>query len=508
MKNILQKSTGTMLAFALLLMGIAPTASAMNTTASVADAYPMPQERLGLTIYWGNVDGAVQDTSRMNFDGSVSVDRGMVNLVKTIKFERHDAYRDAITNKQNPVSWRSLIYNQYDGVEVEVNAVKSAKVRISTTQGEMVLPVRTLMRAKDSLRLNFGDGREIIVKVKHYVEPTPTPQTTDVIVAWGGPISKIVKDTIATNKATYTQAERTALANKILKVSDVQNIQTLLPASSKKSVASIKKLAIKPTILPKPIDFSGAVALSGNGKMRLFSPMMFENNDKITRDEKNYTSWKSTIRGHFDAVVLNTSVNDAVLSAVNTPAKLTYKTKAGGGFGMSVNLKELYKKGFEMRYITVGNAQYGVVMVALPRPVCQTLLARLVEKCPSILPAPTPLPAPKPMPMPMPPIKKIKINQFNAQATNEIKPIKGLKKLGLILTRNLHFGSRGADVSKLQRYLKEKGYYYGNIVGYYGPLTRKAVQRYQCVKLGLCSGSEKSNGYGMVGPMTRHKLAE
>ena len=46
-----------------------------------------------------------------------------------------------------------------------------------------------------------------------------------------------------------------------------------------------------------------------------------------TNKEKNYTSWKSTIRGHFDAVVLNTSVNDAVLSAVNTPQNLPAKQK-------------------------------------------------------------------------------------------------------------------------------------------------------------------------------------
>jgi peptidoglycan hydrolase-like protein with peptidoglycan-binding domain len=42
--------------------------------------------------------------------------------------------------------------------------------------------------------------------------------------------------------------------------------------------------------------------------------------------------------------------------------------------------------------------------------------------------------------------------------------------------RPLTIGSRGADVSALQQYLKEQGYFsYPQITGYFGPYTWKAV---------------------------------
>jgi len=63
----------------------------------------------------------------------------------------------------------------------------------------------------------------------------------------------------------------------------------------------------------------------------------------------------------------------------------------------------------------------------------------------------------------------------------------------------LREGSRGEEVSTLQRELKNRGYFtYPNITGYFGPITRDAVIRFQ-----------RDNGLlvdGIVGPQTRKAL--
>ncbi len=72
------------------------------------------------------------------------------------------------------------------------------------------------------------------------------------------------------------------------------------------------------------------------------------------------------------------------------------------------------------------------------------------------------------------------------------------------INRTLALGSTGKDVEELQRFLKALSYYtYPEITGYFGPVTERAVQNFQCQKLGICSGSPYINGYGVVGPKTR-----
>jgi peptidoglycan hydrolase-like protein with peptidoglycan-binding domain len=76
----------------------------------------------------------------------------------------------------------------------------------------------------------------------------------------------------------------------------------------------------------------------------------------------------------------------------------------------------------------------------------------------------------------------------------------------LNLTRTLYFGMRNTDVTTLQNFLISKGYLsQGNASGYFGPLTRQAVQRFQCDKLRICSGTT-TTGYGVVGPRTRGEM--
>lgn len=76
------------------------------------------------------------------------------------------------------------------------------------------------------------------------------------------------------------------------------------------------------------------------------------------------------------------------------------------------------------------------------------------------------------------------------------------------ITRTLAFGSTGDDVRALQTMLARDLSIYpeGLITGYFGALTRRAVQRFQCAYNIVCSGDEASTGYGQVGPRTRAAL--
>ncbi|MBI2475668.1 MAG: peptidoglycan-binding protein [Candidatus Taylorbacteria bacterium] len=75
-----------------------------------------------------------------------------------------------------------------------------------------------------------------------------------------------------------------------------------------------------------------------------------------------------------------------------------------------------------------------------------------------------------------------------------------------IFKRPLDIGSRGDDVRLLQIFLaKDKSVYpEGYATGYFGPITARAVGRFQ-LKYGLVKSSRES-GYGFVGPKTRTLL--
>lgn len=76
------------------------------------------------------------------------------------------------------------------------------------------------------------------------------------------------------------------------------------------------------------------------------------------------------------------------------------------------------------------------------------------------------------------------------------------------LTKSLFFGSRGAEVFELQKFLAADHEIYpeGIVSGFFGSLTEKAVKRFQA-KYGVVSGGAPlSTGYGVVGPKTRAKV--
>lgn len=70
----------------------------------------------------------------------------------------------------------------------------------------------------------------------------------------------------------------------------------------------------------------------------------------------------------------------------------------------------------------------------------------------------------------------------------------------------LILGMRGDEITAFQNFLKSQGadiYPEGKITGYFGSLTRAAVQRFQ-IKYGIAASGDA--GFGVVGPKTRVKI--
>ncbi len=74
------------------------------------------------------------------------------------------------------------------------------------------------------------------------------------------------------------------------------------------------------------------------------------------------------------------------------------------------------------------------------------------------------------------------------------------------LSRTLFLGDQGPDVTQLQTILQQQGYFPLAPTGYFGALTQKAVQAFQCDQAIVCSGAPGTTGYGAVGPRTRGVL--
>lgn len=76
------------------------------------------------------------------------------------------------------------------------------------------------------------------------------------------------------------------------------------------------------------------------------------------------------------------------------------------------------------------------------------------------------------------------------------------------LARTLGRGSRGEDVTSLQKFLLASGMLSADAVsGFYGPLTEVGVQKFQTTKGIVTSGTAASTGYGAVGPRTRAQIS-
>lgn len=95
----------------------------------------------------------------------------------------------------------------------------------------------------------------------------------------------------------------------------------------------------------------------------------------------------------------------------------------------------------------------------------------------------------------------------------DMQPPQASKDYCFALQHHLSQGSKDADtdgeVTKLQSFLKEKGYYdYPTVTGYFGSATVQAVQKWQAAQGIVSSGTTESTGYGAVGPKTRTSFTQ
>ena len=74
----------------------------------------------------------------------------------------------------------------------------------------------------------------------------------------------------------------------------------------------------------------------------------------------------------------------------------------------------------------------------------------------------------------------------------------------LKINSDLFQGVSGSAVSSLQRFLKEQGHFdFPEITGFYGDVTRQAVESFQQAQDIVSEGSSQTTGFGLVGPKTR-----
>jgi|GEM_PF-731795 len=76
------------------------------------------------------------------------------------------------------------------------------------------------------------------------------------------------------------------------------------------------------------------------------------------------------------------------------------------------------------------------------------------------------------------------------------------------ITSQMDLGDRNAEVTELQTYLAANASIYpeGLITGYFGQLTKAAVERFQTAQGIVSSGTPASTGYGRVGPTTMARI--
>ncbi|MDZ4227351.1 MAG: peptidoglycan-binding protein, partial [Patescibacteria group bacterium] len=78
-----------------------------------------------------------------------------------------------------------------------------------------------------------------------------------------------------------------------------------------------------------------------------------------------------------------------------------------------------------------------------------------------------------------------------------------------IIYNSLYVGSRGSEVSSLQKFLVGRGLLTADLVtGYYGPLTESAVRNLQSQQGIVSSGTPDTTGLGVVGFRTRSAIAD
>lgn len=122
---------------------------------------------------------------------------------------------------------------------------------------------------------------------------------------------------------------------------------------------------------------------------------------------------------------------------------------------------------------------------------------------PVATPTPTPTPAPTPTASPTP-------TPTPSSTTPSASPSPVAQVVSPVFNTALKYGITSDEVKRLQELFAADPEIYpeGIISGWFGQLTRKAVQKFQCKYDIVCSGDEATTGYGSLGPKTRAKIQE
>lgn len=78
--------------------------------------------------------------------------------------------------------------------------------------------------------------------------------------------------------------------------------------------------------------------------------------------------------------------------------------------------------------------------------------------------------------------------------------ILGIQSAHVAIARHLDLGTSGSDVTELQTYLSRSPAIYpeGLVTGYFGQLTKAAVERFQTAQGIAFEGTPTTTGYGRV----------
>jgi len=84
----------------------------------------------------------------------------------------------------------------------------------------------------------------------------------------------------------------------------------------------------------------------------------------------------------------------------------------------------------------------------------------------------------------------------------------GIQNAHAAITSQLDIGDRGSEVTEVQTYLATNATIYpeGLVTGYFGQLTKAAVERFQTAQGIVSDGTPATTGYGRVGPQTMTRI--
>ncbi|OGZ46270.1 MAG: hypothetical protein A3J54_00495 [Candidatus Ryanbacteria bacterium RIFCSPHIGHO2_02_FULL_45_13b] len=84
----------------------------------------------------------------------------------------------------------------------------------------------------------------------------------------------------------------------------------------------------------------------------------------------------------------------------------------------------------------------------------------------------------------------------------------GIQSAAAMITSQLDLGDRGSEVTELQTYLATNASIYpeGLVTGYFGQLTKAAIERFQTTQGIISQGTPATTGYGRVGPQTMARI--